>query len=194
MVVQFPVISDGRLIAATLLAVAPVDPLRKLLDAAVEGNDRALSELVRLTQADVWKLCTALGSQGETEDLVQETYLRALKSLHSFRGDSSVRTWLLSVSRNVCADHVRRRERQRRLIDRVTPLAADAVTPGPVFIDEMIDGLSRDRRDAFVLTQMIGLSYEEAAQALGVPIGTVRSRVARARIELAALVRRAEAN
>ena len=174
--------------------MASVDPLRKLLDAAVEGNDRALSELVRLTQADVWKLCMALGSRGETEDLVQETYLRALKSLHSFRGDSSVRTWLLSVSRNVCADHVRRRERQRRLIERVTPLAADAITPGPVFIDEMIDGLSRDRRDAFVLTQMIGLSYEEAAQALGVPIGTVRSRVARARIELAALVRRAEAN
>jgi RNA polymerase sigma-70 factor (ECF subfamily) len=174
--------------------VASVDPLRKLLDAAVEGNDRALSELVRLTQADVWKLCMALGSRGETEDLVQETYLRALKSLHSFRGDSSVRTWLLSVSRNVCADHVRRRERQRRLIERVTPLAADAITPGPVFIDEMIDGLSRDRRDAFVLTQMIGLSYEEAAQALGVPIGTVRSRVARARIELAAVVRQSEAN
>lgn len=171
-----------------------VDPLRKLLDAAVEGNDRALSELVRLTQADVWKLCMALGSRGETEDLVQETYLRALKSLHSFRGDSSVRTWLLSVSRNVCADHVRRRERQRRLIERVTPLAADAITPGPVFIDEMIDGLSRDRRDAFVLTQMIGLSYEEAAQALGVPIGTVRSRVARARIELAAVVRQSETN
>ncbi len=174
--------------------MASVDPLRKLLDAAVEGNDRALSELVRLTQADVWKLCMALGSRGETEDLVQETYLRALKSLHSFRGDSSVRTWLLSVSRNVCADHVRRRERQRRLIERVTPLAADAITPGPVFIDEMIDGLSRDRRDAFVLTQMIGLSYEEAAQALGVPIGTVRSRVARARIELAAVVRQSEAN
>jgi RNA polymerase sigma-70 factor (ECF subfamily) len=174
--------------------VTSVDPLRKLLDAAVEGNDRALSELVRLTQADVWKLCMALGSRGETEDLVQETYLRALKSLHSFRGDSSVRTWLLSVSRNVCADHVRRRERQRRLIERVTPLAADAITPGPVFIDEMIDGLSRDRRDAFVLTQMIGLSYEEAAQALGVPIGTVRSRVARARIELAAVVRQSETN
>ena len=176
------------------MAMTPADPLRKLLDAAVEGDDRALSELVRLTQSDVWKLCTALGSAGETEDLVQETYLRALKSLHTYRGDSLVRTWLLSVSRNVCADHVRRRARQRRLIDRVTPLAADAVTPGPVYIDEMMDGLSPERRDAFVLTQMIGLSYEEAAQALEVPIGTVRSRVARARIDLAAVVRQAEAN
>lgn len=169
------------------------DPLRALLDAAREGDDHAVAELVRRTQPDVWRLCIALGSPGEEQDLVQETYLRALGSLHTYRGDAPVRAWLLRVARNVCADHVRRRERQRRLLDRVRPLPLDAVSPAPTSIDGLLDALSPDRREAFVLTQLLGLSYEEAAVALDCPIGTVRSRVARARAELAAEVRRIQA-
>ena len=169
------------------------DPLRALLDAAREGDDHAVAELVRRTQPDVWRLCVALGSPGEEQDLVQETYLRALGSLHTYRGDAPVRAWLLSVARNVCADHVRRRERQRRLLDRVRPHPLDAVSPAPAAIEDLLDGLSDDRREAFVLTQLLGLSYEEAAVALDCPIGTVRSRVARARAELAAEVRRIQA-
>lgn len=169
------------------------DPLRALLDAAREGDDNAVAELVRRTQPEVWRLCVALGSPGEEQDLVQETYLRALGSLRTYRGEAPVRAWLLSVARNVCADHVRRRERQRRLIDRVRPHPLDAVSPAPASIEDLLDGLSADRREAFVLTQLLGLSYEEAAVALDCPIGTVRSRVARARAELAAEVRRIQA-
>ena len=169
------------------------DPLRALLDAAREGDDVAVAELVRRTQPDVWRLCVALGSTGEEQDLVQETYLRALRSLGSYRGDAPVRAWLLSIARNVCADHVRRRERQRRLIDRVRPHPMDAVSPAHVAIDDLLDTLGHDRREAFVLTQLLGLSYEEAAAALECPIGTVRSRVARARADLLAEVRRIEA-
>lgn len=169
------------------------DPLRPLLDAAREGDDHAVAELVRRTQPEVWRLCVALGSPGEEQDLVQETYLRALGSLGSYRGDAPVRAWLLSVGRNVCADHVRRRERQRRLLDRVRPHPLDAVTPAHSSVDDLLAGLSVDRREAFVLTQLLGLSYEEAAAALGCPIGTVRSRVARARADLAAEVRRIQA-
>lgn len=169
------------------------DPLRALLDAAREGDDQAVAELVRRTQPDVWRLCVALGSPGEEQDLVQDTYLRALGSLHTYRGDAPVRAWLLSVARNVCADHVRRRERQRRLIDRVRPHPLDAVSPAPTSVEDLLDALGDDRREAFVLTQLLGLSYEEAAVALECPIGTVRSRVARARAELAAEVRRIQA-
>ena len=169
------------------------DPLRALLEAAREGDDQAAAELVRRTQPDVWRLCVALGSSGEEQDLVQETYLRALRSLGSYRGDAPVRAWLLSIARNVCADHVRRRQRQRRLIDRVRPHPMDAVSPAHVGIDDLLDTLGTDRREAFVLTQLLGLSYEEAAVALDCPIGTVRSRVARARADLLAEVRRIEA-
>jgi len=173
--------------------VTSPDPLRALLDAAREGDDRAVAELVRRTQPDVWRLCVALGSTGEEQDLVQETYLRALRSLGSYRGDAPVRAWLLSIARNVCADHVRRRERQRRLIDRVRPHPMDAVSPAHTSIDDLLDTLGADRREAFVLTQLLGLTYEEAAVALECPIGTVRSRVARARADLLAEVRRIQA-
>ena len=169
------------------------DPLRHLLDAAVEGDNVAVAELVRRTQADLWQLCRALGSPGEEEDLVQETYVRALGSIRSYRGDAPVRAWLMSIARNVCADHVRRRVRQRRLLQRLSPIPSDLVSVQSTGIDDTLDQLDVDRREAFVLTQMLGLSYEEAAATLGCPIGTVRSRVARARAQLLSSVQQSDA-
>lgn len=177
---------------------AAEDPLRGLLDGALEGDDASVAELVRRTQADVWRCCAALGSTGEVEDLVQETYLRALGSIRRYRGDAPVRVWLLAVARNVCADHVRRRQRGRRLVERLRPVSAEE----PIELDagasaseigELLSTLEDDRREAFVLTQVLGLSYDEAAAAMGCPIGTIRSRVARARADLASAVRRADA-
>lgn len=170
------------------------DVLRPLLGAAVEGDARAIEELVRRTQPAVWRLCTALGSIGEVEDLVQETYLRALGNARGFRGDAPVQAWLLGVARHVCADHVRRRQRQRRLVDRVTRAAETAPTDTDAdgTTADLVADLHPDRREAFLLTQVVGLSYEEAAQVLGCPIGTVRSRVARARSDLLGALRAAE--
>jgi RNA polymerase sigma-70 factor, ECF subfamily len=169
--------------------------LRRLLEAAVNGDNHALGELVRRTQPLVWRVCTALGSRGEVEDLVQETYLRALRSLPNYRGESPVRSWLLSIARNVCADHVRRRGRRTRLMDRLRRERLGG-PPGPGLspeLDEFLASLDPDRREAFVLTQMCGLSYDEAALVVGCPIGTIRSRVARARSDLLALVQAADA-
>lgn len=161
------------------------DGLRDLLAKAVEGDDRALAELVRRTQPDVWRLCTALGSAGEVEDLVQETYLRALPSVASYRGEASVRSWLLAIARNVCADHVRRRQRERRLVDRIRSRTVESTSPAPGLPVTSLDSLDPDRREAFVLTQLLDLSYEDAAAVVGCPVGTIRSRVFRAREDLA---------
>lgn len=169
------------------------DHLSALLAAAAEGDNQALAELVRLTQPAVWSVCRALGSPGDEEDLVQETYLRASGSMRTYRGEAPVQVWLLSIARRVCADHVRRRQRQRKLHDRLRAVASDQTQPGPSVVDDLVDRLDPERRDAFVLTQLAGLSYEEAATAIGCPIGTVRSRVARARAELLELVRLADA-
>ncbi|MFN8023817.1 MAG: sigma-70 family RNA polymerase sigma factor [Acidimicrobiales bacterium] len=178
----------------------PVDELRALLDAAREGDDHAVRELVRRTQPAVWRLCSALGSAGEEDDLVQETYLRAFRSLDSFRGDAPVQAWILSIGRHVCADHVRRRTRQRRLVDRITRVQPrdldDGLAPSAALgggIDEFVRALGPERQEAFVLTQVVGLSYEEAADVVGCPIGTIRSRVARARLDLLDALRAAEA-
>lgn len=165
-----------------------VDDLTLLARSAASGDRVALAAFVRQTQPEVWRLCARLGDQAEADDLTQEVYVRALPALASFRGDASARTWLLQITRNVCADHVRRRTRSRALFERLVPRTrgADDGTgaAGLVELDDAIASLHPDRREAFVLTQVTGLSYAEAAEVCEVPIGTIRSRVARARADL----------
>lgn len=167
-------------------AMFATDPLQRHVAAALEGDNVAIAHIVRATQPAVWRLCSALGSSGVEEDLVQETYLRAVKSMHTFRGEVPVQSWLLSIARRVCADDVRRRQRARRLAGRLEQAAqvVDVVELDDRSVDDLLDGLAPERREAFVLTQVMGLSYDEAAEVMGCPIGTVRSRVARARADL----------
>jgi RNA polymerase sigma-70 factor (ECF subfamily) len=169
------------------------DPLRQLFDAAREGDDRAVRELVTRTQPIVWRVCAVLGSAGEEDDLVQETYLRALRSAGSYRGEAPVQSWLLSIARHVCADQVRRRTRQRRLVDRITRNTFAAQPPESESVAQLLATLQPEQREAFELTQLVGLSYEEAADVIGCPIGTVRSRVARGRAALLEVVRATQA-
>jgi RNA polymerase sigma-70 factor (ECF subfamily) len=171
------------------------DDLRVLVDAAREGDNVAVRQLVRRTQPAIWRLCNVLGSPGEEDDLVQDTYLRAFRSLSTYRGDGSVTGWLLAIARRVCADHVRSRVRQRRLLGALTQEVDESfvAAPGNPTWD-LLDVIDPDRREAFVLTQVAGLSYEEAAVVLDCPVGTIRSRVARARADLVVVVRAAEAS
>jgi len=168
-----------------------VEELERLAAAAVDGDPLAAAALVRATQTDVWRLCAALGDRQSADDLTQETYLRAFGALHRFEGRSSLRTWLLSIARRVCADAVRSRRRRRltlvrddadlEVLDRAD--VADRVGEGAV-VSDLLARLDADRREAFVLTQLLGLPYAEAAEVAGCPVGTIRSRVARARADL----------
>jgi len=168
--------------------------LRAYVDAAREGDDVAVRELVRRTQPAIWRVCSVLGSPGEEDDLVQETYLRAFRSLSTYRGDAPITAWLLSIARRVCADHVRGRLRQRRLLTALTDTAEDQWAPPPGNPTwGLLSVIEPDRREAFVLTQVAGLSYDEAAVVLDCPVGTIRSRVSRARAELAEHVLAADA-
>jgi RNA polymerase sigma-70 factor (ECF subfamily) len=156
--------------------------------AARGGDPHAQAAFVRATQAEVWRFAAALVDPGCADDLTQETYLRAFRALPSFEGRSSARTWLLGIARRACADHVRTVVRRRRLDQR---MAAEAATEraqadpvGQVAAADLLRRLSGERREAFVLTQVLGLSYAEAADIEDVPVGTIRSRVARARADL----------
>jgi RNA polymerase sigma-70 factor (ECF subfamily) len=173
-----------------------VDEVTRLALAGAAGDRVALASFVRRTQAEVWRLCAALSDRDAADDLTQETFLRAIPALVSFRGDASARTWLLSIARRTCADDVRRRTRTRRLVERVraeprAPATADPT--GREELHELVRALEPGRREAFVLTQILGLDYAEAAEVCGCPIGTIRSRVARARGDLARAVDAAEA-
>ncbi|HCT78940.1 MAG TPA: RNA polymerase subunit sigma [Micromonosporaceae bacterium] len=158
--------------------------------AARGGDPLAQAAFVRATQAEVWRFVAALVDTGVADDLTQETYLRAFRALPRFEARSSVRTWLLGIARRTCADHLRTVVRRRRLQDRLAAeMAFDGSHPDPssqVSAVTLLDRLSCDRREAFVLTQLLGLSYEQAAATLEVPVGTIRSRVARARADLVA--------
>lgn len=171
-----------------------MDELTRLAIAARDGDREALAQFVRRTQADVWRFCAHAGDRGAVDDLTQETYLRAIGSLRTFRAESSARTWLLSVAWRVCADAVRRNRRQRAVLDRVRATTIESAVADPgggVDLDDLVAALDPDRRSAFVLTQVLGLSYDEAAAVCDCPIGTIRSRVARARLDL---VRAADAD
>ncbi len=166
-----------------------MDDLTRLALSAAAGDRVATGELVRRTQGEVWRVCARLGDRAASDDLTQEVYLRALPALARFRGDSSARTWLLQITRHVCADHVRRVTRHRALTERLVQRgdrseAVVAPRTGEIELDTAIAALDTDRRAAFVLTQVVGLSYAEAAEVCDVPIGTIRSRVARARGDL----------
>lgn len=173
--------------------------LEGLAALAAQGDPAAQAELVRATQVDVWRLCAHLADRQVAEDLTQETYLRALPALVGFEGRSSLRTWLLSIARRVCADHVRGKQRRRLVLvaddadlaglERDVP--ADEVG-GTVAAQDALDRLEPERREAFVLTQLIGLPYAEAAEVVGCPVGTIRSRVARARGDLVEALRAAD--
>lgn len=191
MVAEFLATPARALVARAALGVrgvgsSVVDELTQLLLAAGEGDRLGLHGFVRRTQADVWRFCAHLVDRDAADDLTQETYVRALGSVHRFRADASARTWLLSIARRTCADEIRRRQR-RRPWEVLTDRAPEPTSPDPsgaLDLQALVDALDHDRRAAFVLTQQLGLSYAEAAQALEVPIGTVRSRVARAREDL----------
>lgn len=165
-----------------------MDHVTVLAMRAKTGDRKALDEFVTATLPDVLGVCGYLGRPSDPEDLAQDTYTRALGAIHRFRGDGSARAWLFSIARRVCADATRHAIRSRNLDQR---LVADLIHKNHhdetwFEVDELLSILDDERRTAFVLTQMVGLSYEEAAATVGCPIGTIRSRVARARQQLLA--------
>jgi RNA polymerase sigma-70 factor (ECF subfamily) len=169
-----------------MASTRPDDDITSWALAAKRGDRDAAAAFVTATRHDVRRFLAHLVADAEADDLTQETYLRAMKSLPRFAADSSARTWLLAIARRVAADHIRSVVRRPRA--HPTADIADASSPrrfeDGVILAQMIDDLPVERRIAFVATQMLGLSYEEAAEICDCPVGTIRSRVARARDDL----------
>jgi RNA polymerase sigma-70 factor (ECF subfamily) len=173
------------------------EDLTQLAVRAAAGDRAAEEAFVARTVDDVWRYCSHLMGSAHADDATQATYLRALRSLGNFRGESSAKTWLLGVARNTCLDLRRTLARRSRLDQHVQ--AQPHETTGdlhaehlPAELDELLGALTPERREAFVLTQVLGFPYDAAAEIIGVPIGTIRSRVARGRADLLALVATAD--
>ncbi|HEY8450423.1 MAG TPA: sigma-70 family RNA polymerase sigma factor [Bacillota bacterium] len=172
----------------------------ELVQRARAGDFEAFGELVARYEKKVYNLgLRYTGDPQEAEDLAQETFVRVFRALHRFRGEARFSTWLYRVATNVCLDALRRRRlRPEPVLDR--PLATDEgelerelVSPEPepatqleaaersALIRREIAAVREPYRSVLILRDLQDLSYEEVAAILGVSIGTVKSRLHRAR-------------
>ena len=175
-----------------------MDADRALVEAAAGGDRDAFDELVRRHESAILGLCRALtGGRADAEDLAQEVFVRAWKSLRTFRGDSTFRTWLHRVAINVARTHHANRGKIMRLFRPVSPHdrePADAAEPIDSrlarrdIVERALATLPRDLREAVALRDLQGLDYKDIAAALQVPIGTIESRIFRARQRLRPLL------
>lgn len=161
--------------------------------AAAQAGDRAaLNELLTRHYDRIYGLCRRLtGNDADALDAAQEALLSVVRGLPRFGGEASFRTWTYRIATNACWDELRRRRR------RAMPGLPDDLAARPGTADESqavterldletaLAGLAPRARAAVVLRDWCGLSYEEVADVLDIPVGTVRSRLARGRAALA---------
>lgn len=160
--------------------------LEVIARAAARGDREAFATLCTTLSDEIWRYCYALcGDRELAFEAAQETFLRAVTAIRRYRGDGPVKVYLLVIARRSVAE-VLRRERGRGDVLGDPPEQSQADATGLVDAQSLIALLPHDLRQAFVLTQVIGLPYDETARIADCPIGTVRSRVYRARERLVA--------
>ena len=184
----------GRQPPARRLTSPPEDEAR-LVASSRAGDQAAFARLVERFGKPVISLCYASTlNPSDAEDLAQDVFLAAWRGLPHFRGESAFSTWLFVLARNLCIDRARRAAARPKLADDpdIPELAADcydhAVNQTAQSILAEVARLSPRLRDTLVLRDLQGLSYEEIASLLDVPVGTVRSRLAAARATITAKV------
>ncbi|WP_317994343.1 sigma-70 family RNA polymerase sigma factor [Vulcanimicrobium alpinum] len=177
----------------------------RLIEDYRAGRQAAFDELVQAYESTVHRILAQLNvGSTDVEDLAQEVFLRIYRNLHRFRGQSSFYTWLYRITINVFFDHNKKRKRadvrlqrlQNAMVD-VSNVHADPDDPFRVTFEQLtrdtfsraIATLPEPFRDVVAMREVDDLSYEEIALQTGISIGTVRSRLSRARARLKELLR-----
>lgn len=184
---------------------AVLDPDRTAVDDARAGDTGAFETLVVRYQARIVNYASAMVQDaGAAEDVAQETFVRAWRGLERFRGESSFKTWVYRIATNVARTHLDRRARHARIADRSLDDENEALQAGDVpsaapdaetslvtreAIDRALAELPEELRVALVLRDVEGLDYKEIAGVTGTPMGTVESRIFRARRHMRTLLR-----
>jgi RNA polymerase sigma-70 factor (ECF subfamily) len=200
---------------ADLPAAAPDAPgnpgeagtIEALIQRCLRGDQRAWESIVRQYWRKVFNVAYKfVGRHEEAEDLTQDIFLKIFKSLDTFDRRANFQTWLISVSRNLCIDHYRSVRKERETIDRdvdAADLMPAAPDPSPMaaleqrdrvtLLREALSALPDTLRTAVLLRDIQELSYQEIADKLRLPEGTVKSRINRGRNELARQIRKLRA-
>ena len=196
------------------MALAPPDALeQRLIDRLIARDERAFNELVRAYERRVFALVLRMiGDRAEAEDLAQEVFVQVFKAIGTFRGDAKLSTWIYRIAVNLCKNrakylrvrHAGEQEELEAVAERVPLGEAKRANVGQVERpDEMIAGkqveqivqrailqIEPDFRECLVLRDVEELSYEEIGEIAGLPAGTVKSRIHRARAMLREIVER----
>jgi RNA polymerase sigma-70 factor (ECF subfamily) len=180
------------------------DIVESLIQRCLAGDQVAWEQIVKQYWRKVFNVAYKfVGKHDEAEDLAQDIFLKIFKSLDTFDRRANFQTWLISISRNLCIDHYRSVRKERETIDRdvdTGELAPPAGEPGPVAALEQRDrvlllkqamaALPETLRTAVLMRDIQELSYQEIADRLRLPEGTVKSRINRGRTELARQIRK----
>ena len=185
-------------------ATPPPQEIDPLIERCLKGDQSAWEEIVSLYFRRVFNIAYKfVGRHDEAEDLTQDIFLRLFKSLKTFDRRANFSTWLISVSRNLCIDHYRGMRREHEVVTHdvdVVVLAPPSAVDSPYTMLERrdrvallraaLDRLTPSLRTAVMLRDIQELSYQEIAERLRVPEGTVKSRINRGRTELARQIAR----
>jgi RNA polymerase sigma-70 factor (ECF subfamily) len=165
------------------------DPDPRIVQRARSGDLLAFEELVREYQADAFRFAWHLTRHRQlAEDVTQEAFLRAFRFLHGFRGDRRFGSWLFSIVRNCAMDSLRGQRQIPVPWEDFEPARTVADPSARAELDAALRAVSSDHRETFLLVEVFGLSYQETADVLGVAVGTVKSRMFRARQALCAAI------
>ncbi len=157
------------------------EPDPKTVDRARRGDVPAFEEIVRGLLPEVLRLARHLVRDSQmAEDISQEVFLKAYRSISGFKGDSRFSTWILRITRNASVDAIRRSRRQQRLNESTLPVPSQDLSVKAA-LDAALARLPADLREAFVTIEVFGLSYEDAAVVLSTRPGTLKSRMHRTR-------------
>jgi len=193
--------------SADSAAAQPATP-DLLIEQCLAGDQVAWEQIVRQNWRKVFNVAYKfVGKHDEAEDLTQDIFLKIFKALKTFDRRANFQTWIISISRNLCIDHYRSVRKERQTIARdVDSNDLQPATPdrGPYAqaehqdlraqLRQALESLPITLRTAVVLRDLQELSYQEIADRLGLPEGTVKSRINRGRIELAHQLRRLQEN
>ncbi len=179
-------------------------PIDEIIQRCLGGDQAAWESIVRQHWRKVFNIAYKfVGKHDEAEDLTQDVFLKIFKSLNTFDRRANFQTWLISVSRNLCIDHYRAVRKERETINRdvdpadFAPAAPDARADTQLeqrdrvkLLRQALDKLAPTLRTAVMLRDIQELTYQEIADRLRLPEGTVKSRINRGRTELARQIQR----
>ena len=181
---------------------------QNIIGQVIGGDSNAFEALVLENQTQVYNLCLKMtGSEEDAFDLSQEAFLKAFNNLDKFRGDSKFSVWLYRLTSNICIDFIRKKRRRQETslsVEDEDGAEDELQLPDERFspetelerkelrraVDDGLRQLPADYRNILVLRELNGLSYDEIAQALEMEVGTVKSRIFRARKKLCAILLR----